>query len=112
MDNNKVIVEAHKLMVLAKAATTPEKLQDIADEISQLVEMKNKDYGDAWQRYGIFTPLIRINDKLLRIKTLSDGREAMISNESIEDNLRDTVAYGLLALLYLDENGSPKQDTS
>lgn len=73
-------------------------------EIVKVLLAKNADYGDAWQRYGIFTPLIRINDKILRVKTLSGGAQAMVASENIVDTLQDIVGYGLLALLKLRNN--------
>jgi hypothetical protein len=76
----------------------------IIQKITNLVYDKNQDYGDAWQRYGIFTPLIRINDKILRIETLSDGRHALIDDEGIEDTLKDIVGYAVLALMWLKDN--------
>lgn len=74
-------------------------LMGIVEPIIDTIIKKNADYGDAWQKYGIFTPLIRLNDKLLRVKTLSGGQKAMVFGESIKDTLLDIVAYGLLALL-------------
>lgn len=89
---------------MQKVQVTNKKLSDKAKEIIDLVIMKNHDYGDAWQRYGVFTPLIRINDKLLRVQTLINGETAMIADETIGDTLKDVVGYALLALLWLDSN--------
>ncbi len=80
---------------------TEEGLTDVAIEVIKLVLLKNKEYRDAWQRYGIFTPLIRLNDKLLRLKSLRGGQKVLVVGESIVDTLRDIVGYGLLALLRL-----------
>ena len=80
------------------------KLRRLAQEISNLVVAKNHDYGSAWERYGIFTPLIRINDKILRVKTLSGGEQALVADEKIEDTLKDIIGYATLALLWLKEN--------
>jgi len=81
-----------------------------------MVYGKNQDYGDAWQRYGIFTPLIRINDKILRVETLSDGRVALVANEGIGDTLEDIIGYATLALMWLGNNNItamlPKRDES
>lgn len=84
-----------------KVNVTKEALQTIVDGLLDTIIKKNADYGDAWQANGIFTPLIRIKDKLTRLETLSDGRKAMVADEDIEETMRDTVAYGLLALLRL-----------
>ncbi len=80
---------------------TLENLKDTVLPILQTIVRKNHDYGDAWQRFSIFTPLVRLNDKLLRVKTLSDGVKALVVDESIKDTLVDIVAYGILALLRL-----------
>lgn len=79
--------------------------------IIDVVVKKNSDYGDAWQRYGIFTPLIRINDKILRVKTLSDGRTALVAEENIKDTLIDIIGYCLLALEYIRVNNRNSIDT-
>jgi Na+-translocating ferredoxin:NAD+ oxidoreductase RnfA subunit len=84
---------------------TKGKLEYISDAVVDLVLKKNHDYGDAWQRYGIFTPLIRINDKILRLKTLASVY-ALVVDEGIEDTLKDIIGYALLALLYIQENSS------
>jgi hypothetical protein len=95
---------ANVLFASAKVMT----LVGLIKEITDLVYDKNQDYGDAWQRYGIFTPLIRINDKILRTETLSDGRQAIIADEGIEETLKDIVGYAVLALMWLNVNTDVK----
>lgn len=103
MSGFKVTVTKKSLVEQAAKAVKVELLNKHIDEIVDLVLRKNHDYGDAWQRYGIFTPLIRINDKTLRLETLTDGSEALIADESVIDTLRDIIGYCLLALQWLDE---------
>jgi len=98
---NKVVVTKEEFEKILLQACNIKDLVDLIKEITDLVYDKNQDYGDAWQRYGIFTPLIRINDKILRIEKLSDGRHALINNENIEDTLKDIVGYAVLALMWL-----------
>jgi hypothetical protein len=93
------------LLDQARKAVNLEHMTKLVDGIIDMVLEKNKDYGDAWQRYGIFTPLIRINDKILRVKTLAGGQQAMVADEKVEDNLKDTIGYALLALLKLEYKG-------
>lgn len=107
-----VIVTKQKLIEQAQKAVKIDRLNKCVEEIASLVEAKNHDYGDAWQRYGIFTPLIRINDKILRIKTLVGGIQALIADEKIEDTLRDIIGYALLALLWLEENDPNANNSS
>lgn len=80
-------------------------LMSVMDEVSDLVVRKNHDYSNAWQKFGIFTPLIRINDKILRVKTLATGQQALVADEKIEDTLKDIIGYAALALMWLRLNG-------
>jgi len=96
---------------MSKVIVTFGKLSNIAYHVIDIVLRKNVDYADAWQTFGVFTPLVRLNDKLLRVKHLSEsGTEALVADEKIEDTLRDIVGYGLLALLYLKENPGKQVD--
>jgi hypothetical protein len=103
---NKVNVTEESLSSISQEAVKAfvAKTHPDIEEIIKVLLAKNADYGDAWQRYGIFTPLIRINDKILRVKTLSGGQQAMVAGENIIDTITDIVGYGLLALLKLKQN--------
>lgn len=107
MSKVKVTKEELKLQILTSVKLP--KLIDMVEDISDMVVSKNHDYGDAWQEYGIFTPLIRINDKILRVKTLSTGEHALVADEKIEDTLRDIIGYAALALMKL-ESDKPSED--
>jgi len=87
----------------AKVAVTRQKLVDKATDVIDLVMRKNADYGDAWQRQGGCGWALRLADKLCRIETLADGREALVLDEAIEDTLKDAIGYALLGLLWLDK---------
>jgi hypothetical protein len=104
--NDKVEVTEASLTLVSKEAVEAfvNKTHPDLEEIVKLLLVKNADYGDAWQRFGIFTPLIRQNDKILRVQTLSDGRTALVAGEKIVDTLVDIVGYGLLALLKLKQD--------
>jgi len=82
-----------------KVIVTKDALMKIAEEVIDLVIRKNADYGDAWQRFGVFTPLIRLNDKLLRVQTLSSGQTSLVPEEGIKDTIKDIFGYALLLLL-------------
>jgi len=104
----KVIVTKDKLIDAMSDGVRLDKLNKLIESIAELVTKKNHDYGDAWQRYGVFTPLIRMNDKMLRIATLVSGGQALIADESVKDNLVDIIGYSALALLWLEENAGEK----
>ena len=71
-----------------------------AIEIAELVEKKNKDYGNSFEKtiseYGNTAYYLRIEDKLSRLKSL-ENKKALV-NESRIDTLKDIIGYTLLML--------------
>lgn len=88
-----------------------EEFERIADELSQLFADKNDDYGSSafktYQRWGMKSWAIRLEDKLRRIITLikkqEDGEEIHIKDEALEDTLKDLASYSIMALIAMDE---------
>lgn len=71
-----------------------------------LLLRKNRDYGgSAWQP-AEFVPqlepgsviLVRMGDKIARLRRLLSGQSASIKDESVDDTIRDLGAYCLLYL--------------
>lgn len=81
--------------------------QEIADDIVVLLTKKNNDYGNSFSRqfqeYGMASSLIRLDDKLSRLKSLTvDGNEQQVTDESVRDTITDIVGYGILTLMELE----------
>lgn len=80
-----------------------DKIKEIAVEVAELVEKKNRDYGNSFDNtlneYGDVAYFLRIEDKISRLKSLSK-KDAEIVSESVEDTLRDIIGYTLLMLNY------------
>jgi hypothetical protein len=75
----------------------------ICHEIMELHERKNKDYGNAadasFKEFGIVSYVIRLNDKLNRLKSLTKpGATMEVKDESIIDTLKDLAAYSIMAI--------------
>lgn len=85
-----------------KVPVTWEGLRSQAVDVIAMVIKKNHDYGDAWQALGVAGAAARFTDKVFRVERLGGGIEALVTNEKLEDTIRDLVGYGLLILLYLD----------
>lgn len=90
---------------LLGGSVTPEEL---ADRITDLYCRKNADYGDAFARsldkYGIVAALVRINDKVNRIESLTaPDREAQVKDESILDTLLDLASYAIMTAMWITE---------
>ena len=74
------------------------------DDMHNLYITKNHDYGnsvhDTYEKYGLTSFLIRIEDKLNRARTLSKN-DAKVNDEKIEDTFMDMANYAILAVMEL-----------
>ena len=79
--------------------TWEEATKIIANEIADLLIMKQKDYGKSnildFGEYGI---LVRTNDKVARLKELVIKNKTP-ANEKKTDSWKDIAGYALLALM-------------
>ena len=86
------------------------KIKEIAIDVVDLVEKKNKDYGNSFDKtleeYGDTAYFLRIEDKLSRLKSLSK-KDAAVVDESIEDTLKDIIGYTLLMINNKRKNQKP-----
>lgn len=82
-----------------------EQFKQIAKEISELYEKKNKAYGnsfgDTYRKLGIISAVTRISDKYNRLCNLAVNTDIDNLNESIEDTLKDLAAYAIMTLVEL-----------
>ena len=85
-----------------------ETLDKILNKIKDTILMKNKRYGNSFhqtiEEYGVIALLIRLTDKLNRLKTAYQYRESM------EDTLIDIAGYAILGLIELEniKNGGKR----
>lgn len=73
----------------------------IVDNMFKVYKAKNHDYGssvqDTYEDYGDVSFLVRITDKLNRLKTLCKSDvEAKVTDEKIEDTILDLANYAIL----------------
>ena len=75
----------------------------LCNEIHELYEKKNSDYGDSFIKVRNEFPdaiLIRLSDKMNRLKKLMIHPETQqIKDESIDDTLMDLANYALMELV-------------
>ena len=76
--------------------------QKILNELHDTYIAKNNDYGnsvhDTYEKYGLVSFLVRLEDKLNRARTLMT-KDSMVENEAIEDTLIDMANYAILAAM-------------
>lgn len=81
----------------------------ICEELNDIYEKKNSDYGDSFGKsfveYGMAMPCIRLEDKLLRLKSLTvNKKDQQVNDESIEDTLLDLANYAIMSLIEMRGN--------
>lgn len=78
-------------------------------ELEELLIRKNDKYGNSFKKtadqYGKAVLLLRIEDKLNRLKQLTLYEKAEDKDESILDTFIDIAGYGILAKIYLENKG-------
>ena len=85
-----------------------EKHKELLDNLHDLYIAKNHDYGDSvhdtYKKYGLTSFLVRMEDKLNRVRTLNKNiNDNKVPTEKIEDTLLDLANYAILAVLELKE---------
>ena len=74
--------------------------------LADLLSRKNKDYGNAAFTSSLLTPeldattaiLVRMGDKIRRLKSLTASHDPKVESESFEDTVRDLAGYCILYL--------------
>ena len=76
------------------------------NKMKDLYIKKNHDYGDSvsktFDEYGLVSFLVRMDDKMNRIKTLNKIQDTAVRGEKIEDTLLDLANYAILALTEIE----------
>tara|TARA_B100001057_G_C22842437_1_gene947616 strand:+ start:1922 stop:2176 length:255 start_codon:yes stop_codon:yes gene_type:complete len=80
-----------------------EQLRTVQKEGLELFEKKNKDYGDAFAKYGVIGVLMRLEDKIQRSVSITKNGVNLVNDEKIRDTLIDLHNYAAMAIMLLDE---------
>src|SRR5574344_1654699 len=82
------------------------KLERLTEQLIETYKAKNKDYGDSFadsfREFGITSAVVRMNDKMNRIKSLSKGEDRQVKDESLSDSLMDLANYALMTVIELE----------
>ena len=74
----------------------------ICEDLNEIYARKNHDYGDSFGKgyaeYGMVMAVIRLEDKLNRLKSLIKA-EALVKDESINDTLMDLANYDIMTVI-------------
>ena len=76
-----------------------QQMKDIQQTALDLFERKNKDYGDAFAKFGLIGVLVRIEDKIQRAISISKSGIVLVDDEGLKDTLLDLHNYAAMALM-------------
>ena len=80
-----------------------EQYSRVQQEALELFKAKNRDYGDAFAHYGSIGVLVRMGDKISRLKSITKSSITLVNNETLRDTLIDLHNYAAMAIMLLDE---------
>ena len=89
-------------------STRVEQLKKVQHEAMNLFIKKNQDYGDAFAKYGPVGVLMRMNDKVSRLQSITKTGIVLVNDEKIRDTLIDLHNYSAMAVMLLDEGEEMK----
>lgn len=84
-------------------------IKKVHNETLEIFKKKNSDYGDAFATYGMIGVIVRIGDKIMRIKSLTNNKTKMddidnkVMDESVKDTLYDLINYTAMAIMLNNE---------
>lgn len=91
--------------MVISVTSNEEKFIEVLQELSDLYHRKNHDYGDSFRKsleeFGLVAAVVRMSDKMERVKTLSKGQKAEVRDEKIRDTLVDLANYAIMTVMEL-----------
>ena len=89
-----------------------QQMKNIQNDALNLFIKKNTDYGDAFAKYGIIGVLMRIEDKIQRLMSITNNKITLVNDETLKDTLLDFHNYSAMALMLYDPNIDTDIDTN
>ena len=78
---------------------------EVCQMLNDTYKKKNHDYGNSFgktfQDWGISSAGVRIEDKFNRFKSLAQGKETLVNDETIADTLLDMANYCIMTYMEL-----------
>jgi len=78
------------------------KFISVQKEGLELFKKKNKDYGNAFACFGPVGVIIRMNDKVNRLMSISNQGINLVEDETLRDTLIDLHNYSAMAITLMD----------
>ena len=86
--------------------------ESVLDEMKELHAKKDKDYGSAFHKsfeeFGATAGVVRLNDKMERVKSLVKNGKVEVKDESLLDSLEDLACYAVMLYVELKNKDNGK----
>jgi lipid II:glycine glycyltransferase (peptidoglycan interpeptide bridge formation enzyme) len=83
------------------------RFKELCEEALKIYIAKNTDYGnsftDSFEEFGLISAIVRMNDKMMRLKSLCQKKQIEVKSESIIDTLKDLANYSLMTIIELEK---------
>lgn len=83
------------------------KHRQTCDLLNTVYKAKNADYGDSfresYKEWGAVSAVVRMDDKMRRIKQLIKNNDPQVTEESLTDSVLDLANYSIMLLMELME---------
>ena len=80
-----------------------QQMTDVQQEALELFTRKNADYGDSFATFGPIGVIVRMQDKINRLVSVSKKEVSFVKDESLRDTLVDLHNYSAMAIMRLEE---------
>lgn len=78
----------------------------ITESMADTYERKNVDYGDSFgesfKEFGLISSVVRMNDKMNRLKSFVTNGDYQVKDESVKDTLLDLANYCIMTVIELN----------
>ena len=81
-------------------------MKRVQTEGLELFRKKNADYGDAFAKFGPVGVIVRMEDKIQRLVSITNSGVHLVNNEGLRDTLIDLHNYAAMAVMLMDEKKS------
>lgn len=92
-----------------------EQFKALTSDMIATYSRKNRDYGNSFGRmckeYGHTYPIIHLDEKLARVKSILLNGDNAVKGETAVDSLLDLACYSIMTIMELREQQEPRTFT-
>jgi hypothetical protein len=91
------------------------RFQEIIDEMYHVTKAKNSDYATPkealrnFKTFGAFGVLVRISDKIARLRTVLEDKREFTIKETAIDTITDMAVYSVILRIIMEEEAKENE---